>query len=208
MTTISNTAGHEYPRSASTLHRPTTQHRPVTPRRPPTVTTAPRAHRTHRVVAAFLVMVASLGLVAALIPVHSRTAPVRLKPRPGPPAGTVSQPKTVSSPTTRLATTAPSAEQAAAQVAEAVVLGVAPPPQEVTAALAKILQVHPAVPVDLRPDTVSVSTVSVSAAGVDGTDQLFEVVVTPLDGGPVPVDVVVIETDGRPLVAALPGIAS
>ncbi|HWE70595.1 MAG TPA: hypothetical protein VG205_09545 [Acidimicrobiales bacterium] len=71
-----------------------------------------------------------------------------------------------------------------------------------TAALGKTLQARPAAPVDLRPGTVSVS-----AAGIDGTEQLFEVVVTPLDAGPVPVDVVVIETDGRPLVAALPGIA-
>jgi hypothetical protein len=100
------------------------------------------------------------------------------------------------------------AEQVAAQVAEAVVLGVAPPSDEVTAALGKTLQARPAVPVDLRSGTVSVSTVSVSAAGIDGSEQLFEVVVTPLDSGPVPVDVVVIETDGRPLVAALPGIAS
>jgi hypothetical protein len=87
-------------------------------------------------------------------------------------------------------------------VAEAVVLGVAPPSEEVTAALGKTLQTRPAANVDLRPGTVSVS-----AAGIDGTEQLFEVVVTPLDAGPVPVDVVVIETDGRPLVAALPGIA-
>ncbi|HEX3840769.1 MAG TPA: hypothetical protein VHU85_08255 [Acidimicrobiales bacterium] len=88
-------------------------------------------------------------------------------------------------------------------MAEAVVLGVAPPSEEVTAALGKTLQARPASPVDLRAGIVSVS-----AAGTDGTEQLFEVVVTPTGCGPVPVDVVVIETDGRPRVAALPGIAN
>lgn len=92
-------------------------------------------------------------------------------------------------------------------MAEAVVLGVAPPLEEMTAALGKSLQARPAAPVDLRPGTVAVSTVSVSAAGIDGTEQLFEVVVTPTGSGPAPVDVVVIETDGGPRVAALPGIA-
>ena len=87
-------------------------------------------------------------------------------------------------------------------MAEAVVLGTPTPPEDVTAALGKTLQTRPAAKVDLHPGTVSVST-----AGIDGAEQLFEVVVTPLDTRPVPVDVVVIETGGRPLVAALPGIA-
>lgn len=179
-----------------------TLHRPMTQRRPPIGTTAPRSHIPRRVVAAFLVLVAALGLIAALLPGHHEAiATARTKTLSRPTTGSLPT-TTVSLPTRRPAPTALAADQIAAQVAEAVVLGTSPPSEEVTAALWKRLQTRRAARVYLAAGTISVFRV-----GIDGTDQLFEVVVTPLNAGPVPVDVVVIETDGRPRVAALPGIA-